>query len=817
MAENLLSEGVVKQISDVNETLSEMCSELERALGVLSGKMTSFEHVVKQLNQTLKNNESTIQGVAVASDGLSDDMETMIKTFSSFKDIIAGGKFWENMSGGVSSLRDKLTGLQKGALTVTAAFAEFDVISEAFEGLVSGSEDVSEGIGKIAVASTAAGTAMYAALGPAGIAVAAIVGVCGAIQGINDAFDTIRIEEIGNAIKNALSNPGGVSLSEISAQFSDVVGEIGDGFSAITEESTELQQADSHIKNTWLEIEKIETAMDAGVLSVEEGTEKLVEQFEFLAKAASDKFSILEDTLLVAFGENGVLNSVFERLGITTDGFTTEIIQLNDKVEQRIEQLTELIFTVDPSSEEYAQYREELALLMAQTDELTIALENYELALSQIDYSDLIDPKDGSLNIEKLQNFLNEIVSATELADEDVAKAIEGVRTSLTDELNYALAIGDMESAEEVKAKLDALSDALTLLQGDIHLKATEITDTVQLDIIGGLNDIINQAQINWDNLSTIEQSRWVTEGDYIQDYLEQYKENVVVPISEEINNSLEEIGAESSVNADEIMDSIISSLFDIENVYRPAYHWWEDAAVLRDDWENILNTVKNGVMPTARDTGEEISDYTAMGMEEGMTSVSTASGDLADTALSGVRTLPESTNFIGAQITCGLAEGMWSGIGGAVATVNKIADSIQSTYQKRMNIHSPSRVMFELGDYTMQGLKEGLENLYQPILSSLERFGYDLQIFPVVKTESLFENFEYAYASAYTPLCNATQEFREDSSEYNAEINILLRELLSEIRKGHIIEMDGRIVAENTRKYANAYTRTQGKSYFEV
>lgn len=190
--DELLSEDMVKPISEASQALSEMCSELERAWDLLSGKMASLERVAKQLNDTLENSKGAMQGVAGASDGLSDDMETMTKAFSSFKDIVAGGKFWENMSGGVTKLREKLTGLQKGAVTVTAAFAEFDIISDTFEGLMLGSEEVSEGIGKMSLAAATAGTAMYAVLGPAGIVIAAITGVIGAIKGLNEAHEEMR-------------------------------------------------------------------------------------------------------------------------------------------------------------------------------------------------------------------------------------------------------------------------------------------------------------------------------------------------------------------------------------------------------------------------------------------------------------------------------------------------------------------------------------------------------------------------------------------------------------------------------------------------
>ena len=86
----------------------------------------------------------------------------------------------------------------------------------------------------------------------------------------------------------------------------------------------------------------------------------------------------------------------------------------------------------------------------------------------------------------------------------------------------------------------------------------------------------------------------------------------------------------------------------------------------------------------------------------------------------------------IGANIIQGLLDGMSSLENDLYKKAEDIADSIAKTVQTALDIHSPSRVMFELGGYTMEGFKEGMENLYNPIEASLKALGGRVEIAPL-------------------------------------------------------------------------------------
>ncbi|MEK5176285.1 hypothetical protein [Heyndrickxia sp. FSL W8-0496] len=72
---------------------------------------------------------------------------------------------------------------------------------------------------------------------------------------------------------------------------------------------------------------------------------------------------------------------------------------------------------------------------------------------------------------------------------------------------------------------------------------------------------------------------------------------------------------------------------------------------------------------------------------------------------------MKSSMNSIGQNTIKGLMNGLSSMTGPLLQQAREIANSISSTISKALDIHSPSRVMMRLGEYTGQGLAEGMKN----------------------------------------------------------------------------------------------------------
>lgn len=845
-------------------------SKFITGIGKLWKNFKVWGEKISLVTGALAGNKAAASGLYMLYPKLGAKVDAVKTAFSKFFSSVKTNGFWKTVDGGITNIRNNLSGLQKAAIVAVAGFAEFSVVSDSVEKLTLGTENWLAEIGKIAGVVAVAAAAMYTALGPAGLVIAGITGVVAAIKGINDAFDTIRAQEIGESIKNAMSNPGGVPLSEVTAQFSDAIGKIGESFNVVTEKAAGLEQADSHIRDTWMEIEKIETAMETGVMSVDEGKQELERLFGELATTASDKFGQLEDTLLAAFGENGVLTGVYERLGISTDNTITRTIELHDKAKKRIEELSSALATMDPSNPNYVTYKEELSALLSQTDELTDAVSKYEFALKQIDYSDLFDDN-GEIDTNKIEGILIELSTATENANKDMAAAVEGVRKALNEDLNTALTLGDLKTAEEIQVQLDALPDALDLLKGDVALKAAELTDTIQTDLIGSLDKVVEDARVDWEEKGGFGQ--WIngvfggadTEAAYVQEAVNQQVKNID-KVSAAINEQLGNLETDGVVWASDAVREIYKALFnfgDNEAVDRGLNGL--AALTLNEDFESLINGATEGISELTKERGKDATDGYASGFsdeaniqnaqneaksftekvidmiaktqdssspskvtmalgkdatdgyakgfrdEENIANAKNAAAEFTSNVLDKFSEVVSPMNQIGIDAMQGLLNGLSSMESSIYAKADEIANNVANAVKNALDIHSPSRVMFALGDYTMQGFQKGMENLYQPILSSVKGFSYDVSVAPAPSLTDMYGG--YQYQSAYTPQYDFTEYPQSGYNQSNTETNALLRQILSAIKEGKTITIGQDEVGRASVRYIQGEERRLQKS----
>lgn len=827
----------------------------------------AFGTVVNNTALALSGDAAATATLATMFPNLSSKVTAVKTAFTNLATSIQNKGLWRGINDSITSLRSNLTGFQKGLIGVASTAIEFTVLKDAFNDLTVGSDNMLLSIGKIAGVSAAAAGAMYLAFGPAGIAIAGITGVVAAISGINSAMDEIKTTEIGNDIKDTLSNPGGTPISELAGQYADMVGKISDSFSAVTEGSTQLDAADTNIRSTWQEIEKIETAMENGVISVEDGTAQLTTLFGNLAQTASDKFGTLEDTLLAAFGENGVLSEVFHRLGISTEDTVATVITLNDKVNQRIEELTSELATMDPSNPNYAKYKEELASLLATTDGLTESLSLFDLQLSQIDYSQIV-LDDGTIDADAFNRVLEQVVSSALNAQKGIEDAVNAVQTSLQQEYNSAIALGDEQSAEEIKSKMDALPDALKLLKEDVALNAKEFTDTIQNDLVGKTSEIIDNAQ---DTFQAKNLKGKIALGGYVDKYVEdtvsKYNEGIG-NISSSIETSMSTLGISGAGWGKDASKKIYDSLFsygldegDSEGAYEyslnsnyksiidnamsdmPGYAKKASEPLGKNSVDGyvqgitakqpLLNKTINQSLTQGLEAGAkaidshspskkyaELGKFSVLGYNQGIEQNTQLTTSTVQKYASGIintfhNAILGKFEPIGIQVMNGFMNGLSSMETTLYSKVDEIAANVATTMQKALDIHSPSRVMFELGAYTTEGFKEGMESLYKPTELSIKDFGFGMV--EAVHPQQLYSGYADYTPSVSTSTSTTTQNYYSTSSSVdNAETNALLRELISAVKQGSKIEIDGKAIGNVVRKEDRSYFQRTGRGLFE-
>lgn len=826
---------------------------------------------ISLLATSLMGNQKSIKTLTKSYPKLGSVVNVARKAFANFRFGIENGNFLTGMSEGLITVRNNLTGLQKGLIGISAGFIEFSVIKDSVEDLVNGTGSLSANIVELGLAIAGAGAAFTLVFGfPAGLIATAIVGVIGAIAGITTAMNEIHAEKVGQSIKDAFENPGGVPISEVVGKVASSIMAVGDSFDSINEKSQELETTNKNIESIWLEIEKIEKSMDAGVLSVEEGNAELSRLFGELADTASEKFDLLETTLLSAYGENGALAKTMERLGITTEGTTNTILQLNDKVEQRVKELTTLLANIDPTSPKYTEYRLELSKLIGTTDEVSQAISDFEFKVgsTNIDYSGLL--ADEELDETKVTNYLTDITNAITTADTDIENGILGVKASLTEELSAAVAIGDVVKAEEIQAQLDVLPDALSLLQEDVRVQGTAVANDMQLYFVNQIDSVISEAKTDWENMKWYERlfSFCDNADEYALKSVDRYKKDYIKPLSEEIEKQYSELGINGAGWADRASTMIINSLFDSmtttseSGIVTTTYS-------LREDYETILNDSTDGLSALMEEKGKDTVDGYNQGISENASSseketktwiqkvvekvrsvldshspsrvFKTIGKDTVDGFNEGIQnnqsksittassfvnnivkqfsSLENKTYSIGGNVTDGLKNGLTSKAQSLYDSAKKIADNIAKTMKNALDIHSPSRVMFEIGGFTMQGFDEGLEQWRKPILESVASFGKQFEIanMDLLQTDYQYPTLQYETPTDFRQILGESYLQRANSNADNSETNTLLRELISAVKNGNVITIDGREVGRTVQKENQEYYLRTGRGLLDV
>ena len=659
---------------------------------------------------------------------LGSAVEIVTRAFQNFKFGVDNGNLFTGLSegaktlnSGIESIRSNLSGVQKVAITAASGFAEFSLISDSVSDLATGTGNVAANLIELASGAAIGAAGMYTALGPGGLAIAALTGLVAAFKGVQDAVSEIDAERASNDIYESLANPGGVSIEELSDNFSDSLDEISAGFENIGEKTQEIDTANESIRDTWTEIERIETAMNSGVLSVEEGTAKLTQLFSTLASTAEQKFASLETTLLTAFGDSGALSQVYERIGVSTESTMQTVLQVNATAMERIKDITSELSTLDPTNPHYAELRTELAELIGTTDEVSRAISDYELKVEgiDIDYSGLLGD-DNQLDSTKLTNFLDQITGAIGDANTDIESGISGIKIALTEELNAALSVGDMQSAQEIREQLDALPTAMDMLKSDISVKGTELSTAVQIDFLGKIDDEIEAAQNRWENMNILEKfmTGFSTEDQYVYDAVQDFKTGYIDPLTNEIETAYNEVGVQGAGFASKAAEEMINSMFDTveatsgDGVTRTI-------PTLKEDYESMfsqaLSDAETELTPKIENTGRNVNSTLGGAISANMSLATTPMGTVAGAVLTaaeaglGLTNSPSTMEGYGENVVSGLNAGIENNQGSSESVIGTWVSNLLSWFKTPMGINSPSTVFNGYGENAIEGFNNGL------------------------------------------------------------------------------------------------------------
>lgn len=160
---------------------------------------------------------------------------------------------------------------------------------------------------------------------------------------------------------------------------------------------------------------------------------------------------------------------------------------------------------------------------------------------------------------------------------------------------------------------------------------------------------------------------------------------------------------------------------------------WDAVKELFANTWDNIKNTLSlaldliKGIVSTALEMlavavgtfiGKIIKAVTTFikttlpnAIKNGLSFVKSAAKAIGDGAIDAIKNLPSRALEIAKNFVSGLANGIKNGISSVVNAAKDLANKAVSAAKNALGIHSPSKVMIEVGEYTGEGLEVGLKN----------------------------------------------------------------------------------------------------------
>lgn len=132
----------------------------------------------------------------------------------------------------------------------------------------------------------------------------------------------------------------------------------------------------------------------------------------------------------------------------------------------------------------------------------------------------------------------------------------------------------------------------------------------------------------------------------------------------------------------------------------------------------NVTKTGFNAMQSTANQGSTAFSTAVTRGMNSAKSQVTSNVNAMERT----VKSLESKFKTSGYNAALGLANGINNGSGKAIAAANRLANTVSKTINDALKIHSPSRVTEKSGEFTTEGMAEGMLNKIRQVREAAKR-----------------------------------------------------------------------------------------------
>ena len=567
---------------------------------------------------------------------------------------------------GLKDAINNLTKLQKVGIGAVTVFSEFKLLEDGFKNIALGSDNFASSLTQVATSAVSASAILFKLFGPAGFLISGITTAVSLLVGFGKAEQEIVERNAGEAIRNALTVPGGMKLEDINQKYSELISNVSNGFVRINDSSANMESTRANIESVWTEIEKIKTQMDAGVISVSDGTAELKRLFEELSNITNTYIGDIENSLILAFGDNGAFSKYADDLGLNITDALVGAFNITGDMKERVSELALLMSDPNISTEQYIAYQSELASILGKTDELEVALNNFSKNVSAIDLSELFDEK-GTLNVDVFKSKLNELSDTVKSANKEIDLAGESIK-------GYLNTLMEQADTEEEKLAVQQLFDLVNLsieeAKKDVELQANEYGKTIQTALIENTNNIIKKGLEDGESAIDIKSFAGI--------YL-----NGVKKATDLINDELETANLST-----DIFDTLMDELFYFDTVKVDGYIVSDSnvETVVADNYTDIIQNAIDGTLNNTQDdfvnAGKFSTENYAHGLELGKSPIVAKANLISNSAITPFNSVSNTMKNVGFNTIGNFTNGMNESATSLYSKCNEIVENMKNIFK---------------------------------------------------------------------------------------------------------------------------------------
>lgn len=590
------------------------------------------------------------------------------------KNITAG------FSTGLENIRGNLTNVQKGVLGVTGALTGLFGTSTSIKSLVTETGNLGTNIASLATSTAISASSFTLAFGvPAGLIATAITGVIGLIKGVAEAFEEIKAEQVGYALNNALSNPGGVAVESLFEQVTSGITNVKDSFTELSD-AFSYDGSSSKIAGYSNEIGALEWAMQNGSISISDGARAIGDAFDNLSSEITSNLSTAELSVATYFGEDSSIYKYMQELGINIGEAANNLVAYNEKVSVAVSEANEKI-------QEYTKILEEGGTLTAEQqsdyESARSTLEKYTSAYNDLDstYSSVLTSirsqgslidwsslySDGTLDIDAFTGQIENMAEVYATSVEEIDQSTQEVIQSLQATKAQAEQDGDADAAQAAQTLIDSVTSYSEAKKEALKTEIQSLYSDLDTSVIEGIGTVAQNASDYWDEHEGELLGKWGTKGNYVKAATDEYNTNVIEPYKEALTKGFNGVGIEVGTAAEEAYQTIVSKLYGEEvDLGRsdPMGNYFPTNTTLVDNWAEQLT--------------QAIDKYTA--------------------------TLPSDCADLGAAVQSGYAKGISDNQNLTNTAVSAGIEAGIEAAETAQDSHSPSKVYESLGNDAIDG-----------------------------------------------------------------------------------------------------------------